>query len=110
MLVSGSRQVAIENIAVSDSGSLNEKGRNNTTGGILIEEGTVNFAVRKCVLTGIRGNGIWTHSLYGSQRNRDGRIVENTFRQIGRDAIQVGHTLRITVENNKGSEIGYPAR
>ena len=32
-------------VHVSESGSLNDKGRNNTTGGILLEEGTTGFVV-----------------------------------------------------------------
>ena len=108
VLVSASRHITIERLAVSESGSLNDKGRNNTTGGILIEEGSSDFTVRKCNFTDISGNGVWTHSLYRSPRNQEGRIVDNTFSQIGRDAIQVGHATRIMVDNNKGSRIGYP--
>jgi parallel beta-helix repeat protein len=108
VLVSASAHIVIEKLTVNASGSLNDKSRNNTTGGILMEEGTTDFTVRQCALTDIRGNGIWTHSLYRSPRNQDGRITENTFREIGRDAIQIGHATRISVGNNKGSHIGYP--
>src|SRR6202023_1170823 len=39
ILVSGSKQVHIERARIEDSGSRNAAGRNNTTGGILLEEG-----------------------------------------------------------------------
>jgi hypothetical protein len=108
VLVSRSRDVAITSVEVSDSGSRNQQGHNNTTGGILLEEGTTNFRVLDSDLRNIRGNGIWTHSLYTSPRNADGRIAGNRFSNIGRDAIQVGHATNVHVEGNSGSYIGYP--
>jgi parallel beta-helix repeat protein len=108
VLVSKSKGILLERVQVEDSGSVNKRGKNNTTGGILIEEGSENFDVRKCTLSGILGNGIWTHSLYTSARNQNGRIIDNTFRGIGRDAIQVGHATRVRVERNIGMRIGYP--
>ncbi len=108
VLVSKSTEVLIEQSRIENSGSLNKKGRNNTTGGILLEEGTEHFDIRKCTLKNILGNGIWTHSLYKSKRNRDGRINNNTFEDIGRDAIQIGHANRINVEGNTGTRIGFP--
>ena len=103
------RSVAIRRVSVSDSGSRNALGRNNTTGGILLEEGTSDFRVIDCELTNIRGNGIWTHSLYTSPRNARGWIAFNRFRRIGRDAIQVGHATAVSVTDNTGSRIGFPA-
>ena len=108
VLVARSRKVRLERLEVSDSGSRNSAGRNNTTGGILLEEGAADFEVRDCVLRNIRGNGIWTHSLYTSPRNRDGLIAGNQFHQLARDAIQVGHATNVRVERNRGSRIGYP--
>jgi parallel beta-helix repeat protein len=108
ILVSASKGVRIERVRISASGSRNAAGRNNTTGGILLEEGTSDFRVADCELENIRGNGIWTHSLYTSPRNADGAIEGNRFRSIGRDAIQVGHATRIRVERNSGGRIGYP--
>ena len=109
ILVSRSRDVRVERVRVESSGSRNGKGRNNTTGGILFEEGTARFRAKANVLDQVRGNGIWTHSLYGSPRNRDGEISDNQFREIGRDAIQAGHATGIRVERNSGSRIGFPA-
>src|SRR5690349_4749467 len=43
VLVSRSRNVSVERVRVDASGSRNAKGRNNTTGGILFEEGTAKF-------------------------------------------------------------------
>ena len=64
---------------VHDSGSRNPAGRNNTTGGILLEEGTTDFRVTNCDFRNIRGNGVWTHSLYTSPRNARGLFAANTF-------------------------------
>lgn len=108
ILVSRSRRVRIEGVAIKESGSRNKEGKNNTTGGILVEEGTEDFEVVRCDLRQILGNGIWTHSLYTSPRNARGRIAQNRFEEIGRDAIQVGHATRVRVEHNEGTRIGYP--
>jgi hypothetical protein len=109
VLASQSRDVALHGVEVTDSGSRNALGRNNATGGILLEEGTENFQVTRSTLRNVLGNGIWTHSRYTSPRNRNGRITDNHFEQIGRDAIQVGHAARVRVENNTGRLIGFPA-
>jgi hypothetical protein len=108
VLVSRSRNVIIENVGVHRSGSRNAAGKNNTTGGILLEEGTANFLVRGCLIRHVRGNGIWTHSLYTSPRNGPGQITTNMFETIGRDAVQVGHAFGVSVRGNWGHYIGYP--
>lgn len=107
-LVSHSRNVAVDHVSIKDSGSRNAKGRNNTSGGILFEEGTEEFTVADSTFTNIRGNGVWTHSRYMSPRNRDGKFSRNEFSEIGRDAIQVGHGVGIKVEENHGTRIGFP--
>ena len=63
ILVSAGRQVRIAHVRIEDSGSRNADGRNNTTGGILLEEGSSDFQVLDCEFKYIRGNGVWTHSL-----------------------------------------------
>ncbi len=108
VLVARSSEVVIEKAVIEDSGSSNALGRNNTTGGILLEGGTAGFQVLDCTLRNIPGNGIWTHSLYTAPRNRDGRIAGNSFENIGRDAIQIGHATLVRVKNNTGRRIGYP--
>ncbi len=108
ILVTRSRGVRIHRVVIEDCGSRNAPGRNNSTGGILLEEGTADFEVRDSVLRRIRGNGIWTHSLFTSPRNRDGLISGNELHELARDAIQVGHATRVRVERNRGSRIGYP--
>jgi hypothetical protein len=108
ILVSRGRDVTIDRVSVFDSGSRDAAGRNNTTGGILLEEGTANFRVSRSELRRIRGNGVWTHSLYTSPRNTGGQIVGNSFEVLARDAIQVGHATQVRVENNRGSRIGFP--
>jgi hypothetical protein len=109
VIVSHSQNVRIRRVNLTDCGSLNSKRRNNTSGGILLEEGTRNFEVTNCKLLRVRGNGIWTHSLYTSPRNEDGRIAENDIQYTARDAIQVGHATRVRVLSNTGKFIGYPS-
>lgn len=108
ILVNGGSSVSIHDVQIEGSGSLNARKRNNATGGILLEEGVTDFEVSNCSLADVRGNGIWTHSLYKSPRNARGRIIENEFAMIGRDAIQVGHATEVRVEHNRGRMIGYP--
>lgn len=109
VLVSRCKQVVIDRVSVGDSGSLDENGFNNATGGILIEEGTQRFTVRNCKLRNIRGNGIWTHSLYRSPRNRDGEFTGNELNYIGRDALQAGHVVALRIQANHGGFIGFPS-
>lgn len=108
VLVSRSSAVRIREVRVENSGSLNAKGRNNLTGGILLEEGTADFEVRDSSFKNIRGNALWTHSLLTSPQLLDGAFLQNKFEQVGRDALQVGHAKRVRVEGNSGREIGYP--
>lgn len=108
ILVSRSRDIVIDGVEIRESGSRTSAGRNNTTGGILLEEGTRDFVVAHCDLRDVRGNGVWTHSLGTAPQNTNGRIIENHFERLGRDAIQVGHGASIRVEENTGTEIGFP--
>lgn len=108
ILASRARGVRIARVRIVDSGSRNERGRNNTSGGILLEEGTSDFEVRDSVIERVRGNGIWTHSNYTSPRNENGRITGNRFADLARDAIQVGHATNVRVERNNGKRIGFP--
>lgn len=107
-IVARSRNVAFERVTVEDSGSLNSRGLNNTTGGILLEEGTHEFAVRDSRFLRVRGNGVWTHSRYESPRNGPGVLERNHFEDIGRDALQAGHATGIRIERNTGRRIGWP--
>ncbi|MFN0172269.1 MAG: right-handed parallel beta-helix repeat-containing protein [Bryobacteraceae bacterium] len=108
VLASRCLDLQLDRLTVEDSGSRNAAGRNNTTGGVLIEEGTRGFEIRSSTFRNIRGNAVWTHSLYTSARNQDGRIWGNRFDTIGRDAIQIGHATRIRVEGNVIRSTGYP--
>ena len=108
VLVSRSREVRIERVEVADSGSRDRRGRNNSTGGILLEEGTSVFRVSHSQFRNIRGNGVWTHSLFTSPRNTGGWIDFNNFADLARDAIQVGHATGVVVEHNEGTRIGFP--
>src|ERR1700691_5445280 len=108
VIASRCSKVRIKTVLVEDSGTLNAKRRNNTTGGIVIEEGCSDFEVRECQFTRIRGNALWTHSLFTSPRLHDGVFAQNRFSEIGRDAIEVGAASNVRVEENKGDHIGYP--
>jgi len=108
VLITRSRRIEIERVAIERSGSRNAKGRNNTTGGILFEEGVAGFAVRDSTFLDVLGNGVWTHSRATSPRNSTGVISGNRFARIGRDAIQAGHATRVRVTANEGSLIGFP--
>ena len=108
VLASRSSAVHIRKVSVEDSGALNRLGRNNTTGGIVFEEACSDFEVRDSTFLRIRGNALWTHSLYRSPRSRDGLFAANRFDTVGRDAIQVGHAATVRVEDNIGVNIGLP--
>ncbi len=108
ILVSRSSRIHIAKVLVEDSGSRNAQGRNNLSGGILIEEGSTQFEVRDSVFERIAGNALWTHSLRISPRLEGGVFAGNRFDTIGRDAIQVGAASRVRVEDNTGANIGYP--
>src|ERR1700722_9753998 len=92
VIISHSKNVFVDHVSVKDSGSLNAKGRNNTSGGILLEEGTEQFTVTDSRFRSIRGNAIWTHSRYMSPRNSRGRIANNQFLDIGHDPFPCGHS------------------
>ena len=108
ILVSQSSKVRIRKVTIDSSGSKNARGRNNLSGGILLEEGTADFEVRDSVFRNILGNALWTHSNFRAPRQQDGAFAGNKFDTIGRDAIQVGHATRVRVEGNTGVNIGYP--
>ena len=109
ILVTRGRDIVMEHLNVENSGSRNAKGRDNTTGGVLLEQGVASFLVADSEFRNIRGNGVWTHSAYGSPRNSDGKILNNRFFDIGRDAIQIGHATRVEVTGNQGTRIGMNA-
>jgi hypothetical protein len=75
----------------------------------VFEEGSSDFEVRECSFLRVRGNALWTHSMYRSPRLRGGLFVANHFDTVGRDAIQVGHAASMRVEDNSGIHIGFPA-
>ncbi len=106
VIVNHSKHVSIVHAGVKNSGSRNAKGRNNTSGGILLEEGTQDFTIADSTFQGIRGNAVWTHSCYRSPRNLRGNIANNKFSDIGRDAIQIGHASEVMVAGNTGHRIG----
>ena len=108
ILISQSSNVRIAGVTIENSGSKNAHGRNNLSGGILIEEGSSNFEVRDSTFRGILGNGLWTHSLFRAPRQQDGVFARNSFDTVGRDALQLGHATRVRIEANTGTHIGFP--
>jgi Right handed beta helix region len=108
VVASRSSGIRITGVLVEDSGTRNAKGRNNSTGGIVIEEGSSDFEVTDSRFRRIRGNALWTHSLYTSPALHDGLFSANRFDEIGRDALQVGAATKVRVEGNTGAHIGYP--
>jgi hypothetical protein len=108
VLVSRSGDVLISALRVARSGSRNARGRNNATGGILIEDGSSRFRVLDSEFRQVLGNALWTHSRQEAPRNLDGLFRGNRFFEIGRDALQVGHATRVRVEANMGERIGFP--
>ncbi len=109
ILISRSKKIFVDRVDVRDSGSKNSRGRNNASGGILIEEGSSDFEVRDCTFRGISGTGLWTHSISQAPRQQNGLFAKNHFDTVGRDALQVGHATRVRVEDNDGVNIGFPA-
>jgi len=100
--------ILIDSVSIKDCGTLNRAGRNNSTGGILLEESTSQFTVRHCSISHVLGNAIWTHSYATSPRSAGGLIGDNTISYVARDAIQIGHATKITVERNRADHIGFP--
>jgi hypothetical protein len=108
VLVSRSANIAIEKVVVRDSGSRNAMGRNNLSGGILIEEGSKHFEVRDSTFQNIAGNALWTHSLRITPRLEDGVFAGNHIDAVGRDGIQIGAATRVRVEDNTIANVGFP--
>jgi len=103
VLVNSSHTVRLHDVEMTESGGFNAMRRNNSAGGILIEENTTDFEIRKCLFGKLRGNGITVRS---SQR---GQILENELAVLAGDGIRLGPAGEITVENNRARQIGYPA-
>ncbi len=108
ILVSRSQNIRISKTAIIDSGSRNAMGRNNLSGGILIEEGSARFEVRDSIFERIAGNALWTHSLRITSRLEDGVFAGNRIDTVGRDGIQIGAATRVRVEDNTITNVGFP--
>jgi parallel beta-helix repeat protein len=102
ILINSSKAVRLHDIDVTASGSFNATRHNNGTGGIAIEESTTDFEIRRCAFGTIRGNAITIRS------SESGRIVENEFRSIAREAVHAERTTGVTIENNHIEQIGFP--
>jgi hypothetical protein len=102
VLVNSSKTVRIHDIDVTASGGFNAQRRNNGTGGVAIEENTSDFEIRRCAFASIRGNALTI------RLSDHGRITENEFRSIAREAIHAEHTGEVNIENNHMEQIGFP--
>lgn len=108
LLLNAVHGATVNAVTIADCGTLNPDGHNNTTGGILLEQGATDFVITGSKISRVPGNAIWTHSYANAPRQERGRIAENEIDTVARDAIQVGHASRVRVENNRGSHIGFP--
>ena len=104
VLINSSRGVKLHDIDVTAGGGFNAQRRNNGTGGIAIEEGTTDFQVIHCAFGTIRGNAL---TIRASDR---GRIFENEFRSIAREAIHGEHTTAVNIETITWSRSGFPSK
>ena len=102
ILVNAGHTVRIREVDITDSGGFNGQRRNNGTGGIALEEGTTDFEISRSVLGRIRGTGITMRSV------ERGRIFENEFIALARDAFQASQATAVAIENNSAAQMGYP--
>jgi hypothetical protein len=102
ILVNSSKAVRLHDIDVTASGGFNAQRHNNGTGGIEIEESTTDFQISRCAFGTIRGNAITIRS------SENGRVFENEFRSIAREAIHAERTNAVALENNHIEQIGFP--
>jgi nitrous oxidase accessory protein NosD len=102
VIVNASHNVQIHHIDVTQSGGFSPLRRNNATGGVALEEGASDFQIHGCLFGGIRGTAITVHS---AER---GKIFENEFRAVARDAIQISQATGVSITSNHAEQIGIP--
>jgi parallel beta-helix repeat protein len=102
VLINSSKGVQLHDIDVTASGSFNAQRRNNGTGGIVMEEGTSGFEIHRCAFGTIRGDGVVIRS------SDHGKIFENQFRSIAREAIRTETAKEVHIDNNTIEQVGFP--
>ena len=102
LLVNASHNVNIHHVDITESGGFGPQRKNNATGGIAIEEDTADFQIHGCLFGTIRGTGVTV------RKSERGKIFENEFRAIARDAIHVTHGSGIAITSNHAEQIGIP--
>jgi hypothetical protein len=102
IIAGSSHEVRIHHVDITESGGFNSQRKNAAGGGIAIEEVTSDFEIHGCLFGTIRGTAITVRS---SQR---GKIFENEFRAIARDAIDVTQATGVSIDNNHAEQIGIP--
>jgi hypothetical protein len=101
VIAGSSHQVHIDRVDVTESGAFNAQRRNSATGGVAIEDST-DFEIARCLFGTIRGTGITVRS------GLRGKIVENEFRSMARDAIHVTQGTDVSIDNNHVEQVGIP--
>lgn len=102
ILINASHTVQIHHVDITESGGFGPQRKNNATGGIAIEEDTTDFQVHGCLFGTLRGTGVTV------RKSARGKIFENEFRAIARDAVHVNHGSGIAITNNHAEQIGIP--
>jgi len=102
------RKVKIENVSVTGGGSQNAKSKQNTSGGIVFEEGSNGVEVRNSRFEKISGNALWTAARPAALRNGNILFENNDFANIGHTAIHIGSANRVRILNNRIKLAGYP--
>ena len=110
LLINGGHNIHIRDAVITDSGTLDPAGRNNGSGGIVLEEGVTDFEIVHALIGKIRGNGIWIRSATSGSTATAARgvISDSEFTILARAAIELSHATAITIENNTGHMIGFP--
>ena len=102
IIANSSHNVHIHHVDITESGGMSPQRKNSGTGGVAVEEASTDFEISGCLFGAIRGNGITVRS---SER---GKIFENEFRAIARDAISVTQGASIAINDNHAEQIGIP--
>ena len=102
VIANSSHEVRIHHVDVTESGGFNAQRKNAASGGIAVEEATTDFEIHGCLFGTIRGTAITVRS------SLRGKIFENEFRAIARDAIHVAQATGVSIDNNHAEQIGIP--
>jgi hypothetical protein len=95
----------------AEKADASESGYGSWGGGIHFQAGTAahvkGLSIVNSRFQDIYGHAIWGHSNFVENLSEDVRVIGNTFRDIGLDAVQFGCVRNGLVERNAISRIGY---